>query len=394
MNLILILSLLSGIAFCASFKWDFVRSIREGYSTFRCGSTVDGSIHMFWHIGHRVNFKHRVLLPNGTLTQGIHTEYKNIREAEPFKPIISEDGKQILNPLDQIYSASYTRPIFMESTNGGLTWTEPKPLNESLGNRSFTDGLDGYIDKDTGRVYVVTARYIHGNGGEPNPATYLILSIKEPGETKFEKEITLLTLPEDRTIICVRFGLTTDKKSSKRYLHVFIRSNEGIIYYTRSADDGITWSNFKEISQDLSREPSINVGNNNAIEGGIYIQVWNKDGLEIVRSNDHGTTWESPVEVREEKHGFAKNDVAVCGNGKKGILVSTSMSFDRRTNIIFATVDSKVGKFYELPYPLRDGLEKRMIHCQYVKEGLYSITYIGQDYNRDVYYARGSLEGI
>lgn len=398
---LLILGCLCGMVACASFTWDFTNKERKRDMTGRLAysSTPDGTIHVFWERSNENDiegFEHKVITPNGTI---VKKPYMDISDIAVFvyslATEVSNDGKYVFLVFDagllDLKGESKNgrddgqlKLMYMESTDGGTSWSEPEFVVGKSGDYIARYAPSVYMERDTGRLYVLYAKVID----EKSKKEGVALAIREPGKTKFENEIDLPSLD---SVEWDYIGQSIEK--NKKYLHAFARGKSGQVMYSHSTDNGKKWSKFKEIAYGRSNKNMIQVAmNDHAVEGRIYLQYDDSYESYIVWSDDHGTKFQGPVKVGASDR--TTEMIAVCGTGKKGILLSAHLHDSYEKSFIKAAiVPAKTINLKDLPYPFQRRIHQQLIHCRHVESDTYHVTYLGADNNFDLaYVARGTLK--
>eukprot|EP00826_Nyctotherus_ovalis_P003659 TRINITY_DN10754_c0_g3_i1.p1 TRINITY_DN10754_c0_g3~~TRINITY_DN10754_c0_g3_i1.p1 ORF type:complete len:404 (+),score=64.59 TRINITY_DN10754_c0_g3_i1:79-1290(+) len=396
---ILTVALLSAAAFAHQFAWDPLTVLPKGEhkpdSAYQY--TPDGVLHLFWE---RKAFPdndvlYQVLLPNRTtVTRKVLDGRSKSRGFRFMSVQVSDDGEHVLLAYNGFLPGSADKRMqvfFTESFNGGKDWSDPIAIARDIVDKTERFYPSMILEKDTGRVHILYKRSIYDEE-EEEYIHNLSLSIKEPGKKQFESEIIL---PDKANSNSFGFAQTTSRQNSKRYLHVFSRTMNVALDYSRSTDGGRTWKPFLTLASYITGAAKIQLAANSEIdEGGLYLYY--ADGMEgkVMWSKDHGNTFERPIRVKNMVDYSDK--LALCGTNKKGILVMAHVHrIADRGRVRFLPLRGK--SFVDLPYPfikLRGIIDINYVTaCRYMGNNEYSIVDIAGDY-RGVfsYLAHGILK--
>jgi len=405
MNPILAISLLCGVVMSATFTWDSVKRGSKKSSTgeFTSTTTADGTIHMFWErsTGEFQGIDHQVITPEGDFAKRPTIDFSDdFAYVDAISAQAFDNGKDLILVLDAgFYGLDNNIPtndgklkvFYIESSDRGITWTDPELVAGTSMDGIIRHSPSIHIEQSTGRIYVL---YNYKTSKE-NEYCFAV-AVREPGKKTFEPEILLPKIPRaDWSHI----GQTVDKKNSKEYLHAVGRTKTGDVIYSRSSDRGKTWDNFRTLGSGRTKEAKLQVAiNTRAVEAGIFIQYDDTYESILLWSNDHGDSF-----IRRVKVGYSdgKTDLLnICGYNGKGLLFSAH--HDRPVEDSFIKVSiipDNPGNLMNLPYPFlkedKGYMRQLGIHCRYVAQGHYSLTYISSDPNFDlVFVAFGTFKGI
>ena len=188
--------------------------------------------------------------------------------------------------------------LFTESFNEGKTWTREflmrRPNMKDSINR--TRPVLAY-DIETKETYLA---YLLG--------TKIGLSIKEHGQPFSNEIIPSLNMNP----VSMNLGITVDKTTGERYLHLLCKTKDGSLIYTRSKNKGKKWSKPYELARnaDIRNPPAMTVDETMG-KGNIYAQYSYKSEIRIVWSNDHGKTWQKYIKVDTDLNNC--NAITMCG---------------------------------------------------------------------------------
>lgn len=398
---LLVLSLVSGGALSRSFRWDELRSLPTGQGLFDTTSqtSADGTIHIFCENRTREVYSlvYSAYYPNRTLA---HRKTIDKRlETNRFTDIsvqVSDDGRHLL----VAYSSNIphrsrcinnpdhpcTKILFIESFNGGDDWTEPVSVSNDVNNNHGRASM--FFEKDTGRVYITYGVHVSSSLVFPK----LAIAVREPGSRVFASHFIPAPL---YYMELTAVSQTFDRQSSKRHLHLFVRTTlNASIQYARSEDSGKTWSSFALMEKNLygSMIEEV-VANSEVDEGGVYVQS-EKDGRGIVIwTKDHGKSFEKTLTI-QGGNTFASK-ISMCGSRGTGIVLSAHYDSSKRRPYV-SVFELHKGRFQLLPYAFGDArgyLDIVAASCVYLGSNRYSVDFLAGDRRfRTVNAAHGVLD--
>jgi len=401
MNIFLI-ALLPILVLSIQFQWDLrlhLDNVEYGRN-FVSQYSLDGVAHFFWIETNKGSLRllYQALHPNKTLTERktISTGTHLLKISPTVTAQVSNDGKHVLaaytgyrvspeTSCDDNSRNSCFEIFFTESINSGKDWDEPIRMNREdmndVKHRSYPAML---LEKDTGRVYIGYNTYNN-----------LTISIREPGNKKFEMEYML---PNKTFAEGMALGYTIDKKNSIRYIHWFWTTlSYETLYYKYSIDNGKTWTNDMTLLQSVTikKPPAIAI-NTEALEGGIHIQYFQKhdtirQDVRMIWSKDHGKLWEGP-QVLDETY-YNANSINMCGNKEQAFIISSNMETMVTPGYI-RFVPIQGSNAYDIPYPFNQvdfatsGYSD--ISCVHIGNEKYLVTHMVLDNEaKSLYLAHG-----
>eukprot|EP00826_Nyctotherus_ovalis_P002471 TRINITY_DN10495_c0_g1_i3.p1 TRINITY_DN10495_c0_g1~~TRINITY_DN10495_c0_g1_i3.p1 ORF type:complete len:405 (+),score=53.25 TRINITY_DN10495_c0_g1_i3:84-1298(+) len=268
------------------------------------------------------------------------------------------EGTSAQNLADSVCGQVFS----IDSTDSGKTWTQPKKVATRNVRFNFAVPISTIQDKESGDIFVFFATKTN------DPYTSeIVVYHRRPGERSFE---LVATLPNMRRLVTIGAGYTIDSTNLKRYLHLFA-SNYDTVYYTRSVDDGKSWSkglyNFMVIDT-------------KAKSGSLYVQYRSRltRKLLVSRSRNHGQTFESAMIVGESPRP-SRDAIGICGSDADGesLVVSSYVDFraeDSSINVLFKNKSI----FTRIPYPFTKTtgtpMMNLMIDCAYRGSRQFFIT--------------------
>lgn len=384
-------SLLCAAALGVDFNWTSLTRHRgdmeAGYPVYQ--TTPDNITHIIWRKFTRDSkgFLYQVLYPNGTfasrgytdLSAKIHTIFLTAFQ-------VSDDGMHLLVIWDGRLSDSATRnndevgdklkkTIFMESLNGGKTWSDPIYVTGTISDNTARYLPSTFFERDTGRVYVLYKRLqVTGEGVVAGCA----VCVREPGMKKFEPEIIL---PKIEQFSYSHIGQTIDRAKSRRYLHVAAKTHASDVVYSRSTDSGKTWSNFSTVAAAMGGPRNLQMAaDTRIVEGGVYLQYVDAGIGRVVWSKDHGDTFDKPINIGRVV--VQREIFTLCGASGKGILLTAH--HDHYIDQSFIKLSMLQDKsFLALPFPFKkvqNGfLLEGIATCRHTGNDEYSVLYTAVD---------------
>eukprot|EP00826_Nyctotherus_ovalis_P021680 TRINITY_DN17040_c0_g1_i3.p1 TRINITY_DN17040_c0_g1~~TRINITY_DN17040_c0_g1_i3.p1 ORF type:complete len:409 (+),score=27.83 TRINITY_DN17040_c0_g1_i3:138-1364(+) len=371
----------------------------ENGKDLRSHMTRDGVLHLFWRQDNATSagIIYRTQFSNGSVINWRKIELNNaIKTINGLSTQISDNGKHILiayqgyrvkpkAECNGIDTDSCDEIFFMESGDGGESWSRPIRMNRvDMNDVEMRTWPTMLLEKDTGRVYIV-----YGSK-KPNIRDYnLIISVKQPGKQSFDLESVH---PRRASTVLTSLGYTIDKATSRRYVHLFWKTREDL-YYTRSVDNGVTWSTDKTIGKNgmLNVLPVVAI-NAETLEGGLYVQYGNRD-MNIIWSRDHGDTFNQPLRVGSIS--MRQVGMELCGC-KTNILFFADLHYSSSYgHLRFLYPYEK--NLITLPYPFSSiyilGTVYPKLICVPTGADAYSLTFIIENPRRGYFYlAHGVLK--
>lgn len=223
-----------------------------------------------------------------------------------------------------------TEIVYSRSTDGGLTWSAPRILNTDFAaDDPRTTDWHVAIAAGSGGTWVATwTRYIWQDSG-----VYTARSTDEgatweaPARHASAYEFNL----EDASVATDRAGNWVVAWSSGGVV-----GNDADIQYSRSADDGTTWSAQAHLNSNAGGDISDDVSLTLASDGAVFIAMWSADhalagtlgtdrDVLFARSTDGGASWSAPA---------ALNTNAATDSGDDAPLSRGEVAGDGRGNWI------------------------------------------------------------
>lgn len=389
---------LSGID-CASFTWSPIRSGAKRFtSTLKAYDiTSDGTVHLIWARGDRsfVGFHYQTISPNGTLEHKGNIDLSSKCDYIFYASLrASDDGQHLIFVFDGALITggrdNYKKLLFMETANGGKTWSDPALVRGTVDDNVGRIHPSVFLERSTGRVYVAYAR------GSSKPEYGIDVCMREPGAKSFT---CLVEFPYS-SLAYFPYIVQTESGSQK-YLTLIARNRNGELFSSRSLD-GKKWTDFVTfLNARVDLQHHTVISDNKVSKGGIYIQYEDSDRKEkVVWSRNHGENFEEPILVGNsygDKDGTG-TVLALCGSGNQTLLfIAHRGSSLSGSYIKFNVLHSKT--FTEIPHPFKSASVTRINHdalsCRYEGQGRYSVNFIVSDpYSNALWYAYGTLSGI
>ncbi len=225
---------------------------------------------------------------------------------------------------------AYTTPDadveLRESLDNGATWGPLRNLTNSDGK------LSGYPDVALSRTATVVASTTAEVAWGSHP--HLVINRVAPGE---EPSYTALPIESSIQPKIASNGATN--------FHVVGGSgdySEGYVTYTRSWDDGRTWSSPVDISGPFTNAESVRALPAVAADAVVVASSWSaippgqtRADVYVATSNDRGRTFRSPV--RLEATPYSESDPAVAVDGETVVIAWESFQAVDRTQVMVAT---------------------------------------------------------
>lgn len=395
---ILVLGFLLNRIDCASFTWGPIRSSAKMFvSTVRAyDTTPDGTTHIVWikSFHDPMAFRYVTISPNGTQVNKAYVDLSSkCNEMFDASLQVSSNGQYIVLAFDGALISEardiYMKALFVESYNGGKTWSDPALIHGATDDGVGRIQPSVVLEESTGRVY---ATYIKGD----EESTYGVeVCMKEPGEKSFGDAIEVL-YPN-----YLEYPYITQTESGSQKYFTLIAKAWGKLFSSRSLD-GKKWSEFvfvRDVRGDSHHYAAIT--DNKVSKGSLYIQYRDTNGNEqIIWSRDHGNTFEAPITVGKS-YGNGRGEatvLALCGNGDQSLLFTAHRGNSRSESYIkFAVLHKR--SFAEIPYPFKDWPTQTLDHdslsCRYEGKGQYSVNFVvSGDSPSNFWYVHGTLSGI
>lgn len=233
------------------------------------------------------------------------------------------DGKRIFMSYE-VYSGKHV--AFSESVDGGAHWSTPIVVTQYLPENRYLEDMI-YI-KETGRVIIFFS----------TPSDLRMVS-RAPGSVVFSAAGRVAQQ------MYLYFGHAVAGYSmffARTYIHVVFRNGIGAgcpLMYTRSSDNGVTWSIPKAISDSWSARYLTRMIVSGRMGASIFIGYMGtkREGqspasvgaARMVYSLNYGATFQAHVDVTLNSQGMNPAGLAQCENGKE---VNMLLSFFPRTN--------------------------------------------------------------
>lgn len=260
--------------------------------------------------------------------------------------------------------------LFSRSTNNGDSWSAPSPLHDDAATDIAADEAPDIAADGHGHWVVVWVSDNRGRGGAAGPDLDLMVSrSSDAGRTwSMAKPLNSDALGDNRE----ENAATINTDGSGVWIAVWYASakaGDPDIYFARSTDNGLTWSEPALIGQSLAFDEEIDIGPQLAINNsGDWIVQWHVQGSPVsvygedgdtlfARSVDKGVTWSAPRPMRAD----ALTDVSfdglggMAGKGKMWLAVWNTIDGEWGGDMDIALARSfDRGQTWSVPTPLSD----------------------------------------
>jgi len=274
------------------------------------------------------------------------------RSALPLPNDVGSGSIQASFNKIRVVAAGNTHILLVESTDSGKTWSEPIKVSPTDSAHSRYAPRIVYVE-ESGRLFIFYGKY----------------NIKDTQRT-----IIFVTRPAGSSIFSAEqevWGETTflfDVAYLFGSLHVFITGHDSNIFYTKSNNNGITWSSPTIISRgDASIYGRVGISSSDDPKGHILITFAGNMGaskdtmMKIMYSADQGNTW--TLKLTDEE---TLNDYTITENQYQARMVKVNgdykiMSFARlsppKLNYGYWSFPSLTKQNYDHPFGETNGAQ-------------------------------------
>lgn len=257
------------------------------------------------------------------------------------KAVCTDDGKIILFYLtcDMVTNGHiwepYFEPCYAESTDGGVTWSEPKLFVHEAGRV-----YDAVIYK--GDIYVLFL----SNAELPGIAHLQEHPYKLYKSTDGGKSFNYIsTLPFDSTINCL-YGTMLFTPDGRLIAYIYDEKDEHNLKYIISEDLGKSWGiNRRAFFAKKLRNPQLTCFGGRYFIHGRSGSFGTETGHFVLYASEDAVNWDEGTYLRMAEHGagaYSNNLVVHDPNGSDRLLIQTSHAYDQnKTNTIMWWLDIK-----------------------------------------------------
>ncbi len=219
------------------------------------------------------------------------------------------DGKHLFAAISFEYlNPSWHSVNFTESSDGGKSWTVSSQIQLEGKRKDLQDML--YV-VETGRVFVFFENANKEISVTSRAAGSTVFSVPtlvcKPGYTSFWFGYARAT-----------YSMATEGRPTLHVVYKAWAGNGDKLYYTRSSNNGATWSTGKSIEREGDRVSSV-VGIS-ALGQRVYIAydlaTWNAH-VRLLYTEDQGQTFAPAMNISKADTPFAGTGLVVCSNKGK-----------------------------------------------------------------------------
>lgn len=223
--------------------------------------------------------------------------FMNEKEKSPFK------WREDIHDVPDAVLPTYV----VRSTDGGRTWESPQ-----LMHRDWTGAIRDIIETKDGHIVFSSMMMRH------DPGRHTVLTYTSSDDGKSWKRSNIIDLGGVGHHAGVTESTLEQLKSGE--LLMYMRTNWGSFWETRSVDKGITWTDFRSTPIKASTAP----GMFKRLKSGRLIMIWNqnlpqgrksyplrggdnnwsevyqsnhREELSVMFSDDEGKTWSTPIVI-------------------------------------------------------------------------------------------------
>jgi hypothetical protein len=209
----------------------------------------------------------------------------------------ADDGKHIYISLWVALTYFKTVTNFTESTDGGVSWSDPI----TVANAGISDML---LIKETGRIFI----FLHNDTGRGD----VRMVSRAPGSTIFSKEAIIV----HEGIYHPYMKATYNFYQGRQTIHLFFTNGElELLNYTQSLTNGETWSTPVTV---IKHRPYLNhLVSEPKISDKVFVN-FNDFGEFVISTSDNGKTFSKPLNYSE---GFGiQYGMAICGTKENAFM--------------------------------------------------------------------------
>lgn len=405
-NKLIIITLLCVIARCANFTWNPLKftSLKLNIQSIGHQSADDGNLYMTW--GDLEDGNNKLLTfkmtPEGVLENIAGTLEK--RKDYGFEnPVIqtSSSGKSIYviylgcknGPM--LHRAQAPRPcarvFFIESTDEGKTWSVPIPVSGASDYIMPSSSLSMVLERKSGKIFIFFAKKSGDFAGQ------IVVVYRDPNTKSFSQRFTLPSIPR---LSAFSAGQTINADENKRYLHLIFTDHQAV-FYTKSEDEGTSWSFYQTLSSDISPNLYNYLAiNSKANSSAIHFLFRGKSSKNLMLglSTNHGKNFMTPIVVGASTKPL-RDAIAICGSEEfeESVIVVAHLDNHEENGFIRVMIRGQT-HFVDLPYPFKklqeNPISNLMVDCGYRGSSQFYITFailVGGN-KRGIRFAQGILD--
>lgn len=404
-----VIALLLSVAAGMKFEWirhnDIVSEMRTSHIAHQ--SSNDGYIHVAWqesYSGER-RFRYSQIDTKGSMDIK-HRIYENnkTRGFESIALQVSDSGKHVLAAFFMCYNGpllfELNRPpadcaqlYFIESVDGGNTWTKPLQISDGKDFIPAQSSIALLLEKDTERVYLFHAVKLREDGLFGNR---IRVYIREPEDKSFN---LVTTLPKIERLVSFEAAFTVDERTATHYTHLFCYADATLHRY-HSTDSGKTW-NFTAVASGAT--PFLHnfvAADVRAAQASFYALFRDKSAQKsyVHWTSDNGKTLENMIQTGVSPKPL-RDTIVMCGSEKleEKIVVATHIDYDLQNSYVRVLLPD-ANNFVDVPRPYNkvEGtpMVNLMVGCGYKGTRRFYITFafLTRGMKDRIYFASGTLD--
>ncbi len=270
------------------------------------------------HINHMIccnrftfNYWHFAVLDDGTVLHSYF--FDDLKRVYVATLRGNDDGKHLYMGMWSAANSTLSIAGFTESSDGGRTWANVQPLLTVEWKRKVYQ--DTLFIKETGRVIIFAS--VDDN-------TIRMVS-RAPGSLVFSSEAIIVQNAPFNDIVC-RAAYSVE--GGKTVFHLFFTNFAMRLSYTRSTNNGVSWSTPREITS-ATAPPVAKLIHAIATQGRLYLSYTVQGAPAVLLySLDGGKTYASPVNITDRPAMYdTPQGVAVC-RGDSNVMVTMFATHD------------------------------------------------------------------
>ena len=328
-----------------------------------------------------------------------------VNKGSPFPPALTADSDGHLYVMWQEEERLPWHILLTVSRDSGATWLkEPIRFTDYLSRTGRVHGPRLALGGG-GHVYVVWQEF----AGMPRYLPRIALTRSSDfGATWLSHPVSLWGLSEPKGVSAIRPSIVADREGRVLVAWHQAESQGSNIFYTRSADGGVTWSQPAVRLNDPLPPPSLSTYPLflDAGRGKLYA-IWTgqseqgRQRIAFRRSPDFGATWEPQIHLDRTASDTAFSATPlIAADAKGGLFVAWQQWEPRRWREyrVFITRSDDFGKTW-LPEPVRldtlpqSRLAERPIQLIADGDGRVYVSWGGDPFGKQDFFLNRSLDG-